>query len=442
MVSAAWVQGSNAGQIASSLEGGIAEGRLAAGQQLPTVRALADRVGVSPATVQAAYRMLRERGLVAGSGRAGTRVVDRSTGPSRRLAAPLPAGVRNLADGNPDPALLPALAPALERLSGRHWLYGEPGQLPALMEWARTDVAGDGLPADHVLVVGGALDGVERALQAHVRPGDAVAVEDPGYGGVLDLVAALGLRGVPVPVDRQGMTPEGLERALEQRPAACVLTPRAQNPTGAALSEARAVELAELLARHPQVVVIEDDHAGPISGARPVTVAGRGLSPGWVVIRSLTKTLGPDVRTAVLTGDRRTVGRIDRRQQASAGWVSHVLQELAATVLTDPATSALLERARDTYRQRRQWLTDALTARGVPVIGESGFNLWVPVAAEAVVTTALLAQGWAVRAGESFRTSSPPGLRITISTLSEADAAEFAEILGSCVRGSGGSTTA
>ena len=59
--------------------------------------------------------------------------------------------------------------------------------------------------------------------------------------------------------------------------------------------------------------------------------------------------------------------------------LSHVLQELAATILTDPATPSLLDRAREAYRQRCRWLTDALAARGIPVTGDSGFNLWIPV---------------------------------------------------------------
>lgn len=441
-IPAAVVSGSSASEIAVSVETAIRRGTVAPGQRLPTVRALALELGMSPATVNAAYRTLRERGLIAGSGRAGTRVVKRALAPNRRLAAPVPPGVRNLADGNPDPALLPPLRPALARLSGRQWLYGEDGQLPALTVWARQDLVRDGLVADDIVVVGGALDGAERALQAHLRPGDGVAVEDPGYGGILDLIPALGLRPIPVPVDVDGMQPAALAQALEQRAQACVLTPRAHNPTGSALTGQRAHELAEILQRRPDVLVVEDDHAGPISAAAAISVAGHGLLPRWVVIRSLTKSLGPDMRLAVLTGDPLTVGRIQRRQQAGAGWVSHILQELAVTILTDPATPALIATARDTYSKRRRWLIEALASRDIEVTGRSGFNLWIPVPAEAAIAQSLLTRGWAVRAGESFRSVSPPGLRVTVATLTHEEADSFAAALQSSLQGVGASHTA
>ncbi|GAA5148815.1 aminotransferase class I/II-fold pyridoxal phosphate-dependent enzyme [Pseudonocardia eucalypti] len=436
------LSGETAAEIAVSVEGAISAGRLAPGERLPTVRELAARLEVSPATVNAAYRALRNRGLVAGSGRAGTRVVESGASASRRLAAPVGPGVRNLADGNPDPELLPPLRPACARLTGKHWLYGEGGRLPALLDWFRHNFERDGLVADHLAVIGGAMDGAERALQAHLRPGDAIVVEDPGYGGVLDLVPALGLRPIAVPVDADGMRPDLLGRALEQRPDACILTPRAHNPTGAAFTERRAAELLEVLRGHDDLLVLEDDHAGAISGADPVTVVGRGDLRRWAVIRSLTKTLGPDIRIGGLSGDQLTVDRVIRRQQVGAGWVSHVLQELAATILTDPATPPLLAAARETYRERRQALADALQRHGIRVSGRSGFNAWIPTPAEGAVAQALLARGWAVRAGESFRTHSPPGLRVTFASLLPDEAEDFARALHDILHGDGRSYTA
>src|SRR5947199_8868764 len=101
-----YISGTSAVNIARSVEDALAAGRAAAGDLLPPVRALAERLGVSPATVAAAYRMMQDRGVVVADGRRGTRI--RSAPPlALRDEAPLPAGVRDLAEGNPDPRLLP-----------------------------------------------------------------------------------------------------------------------------------------------------------------------------------------------------------------------------------------------------------------------------------------------------------------------------------------------
>ena len=88
-------------------------------------------------------------------------------------------------------------------------------------------------------MVSGAFDGIERVLQAHLRPGDRVVVEDPAYPSTRDLLLALGLVAVPVAVDEYGLIPERFEAALARGVERCVIVPRAQNPLGAALDQQR-----------------------------------------------------------------------------------------------------------------------------------------------------------------------------------------------------------
>src|SRR5438445_3352945 len=268
-------------EIASGIERRIREGGLGAGDRLPTIRSLAAEVGVSPMTVATAYRELRRRGLVTAAGRRGTRVSER---PPLALAATpsVPAGARDLLTGNPDPELLPSLVPALAAVDPTPRLYRPAATLPALAELARAQFAADGIDAVALVAVAGALDAVERVLAAHLRPGDAVAVEDPGYVRVFDLLRGAGLELVPVRVDDCGLLPDDLERALARGVGAVILTPRAQNPRGAALDDSRAGDLRELLARHPGVLVIEDDHAGPVASAPALTVCS-AARPDWAI---------------------------------------------------------------------------------------------------------------------------------------------------------------
>ncbi|HET8647218.1 MAG TPA: GntR family transcriptional regulator, partial [Vicinamibacteria bacterium] len=172
------IGGRTASQLVASVEGAIRDGRLRPGAALPTVRALAASAGISPATVAAAYRALRLRGLVSAHGRRGTRVTHRPP-VSAPAAPPLAPGLRDLADGNPDRAFLPPLEAALRRVCGRPRLYDDVTHDPRLRALAAAQLAADGIAAENLAVVAGALDGVERVLQAQLRAGDRVAVEDP-----------------------------------------------------------------------------------------------------------------------------------------------------------------------------------------------------------------------------------------------------------------------
>jgi DNA-binding transcriptional MocR family regulator len=418
------ITGRRASEIAESVERGIREGELTAGTRLPTVRSLASHRGISTATVASAYRELRRRGLVAGAGRLGTTIAPRVP-PSPRGRPIVPAGVVDLLSGNPDPALLADLAPAFVSLPREPVLYGECGSDAELLALAAARLESDGVPSDHLTVVGGALDGVQLALQAHVRPGDRIAVEDPCYPGIIDLASALGLTVLPMAIDDRGPTPEGLARALRGGAVACALTPRAQNPFGSAVDAERAAELKEVLSRHPAVLVLEDDHAFDITERRCHSLCEPGRAR-WAHIRSVSKSLGPDLRLAIMTGDATTVARVDARRLLAAGWVSHLLQRLVVRMWTDPSEPTRVADVAATYTRRREALRDALRARGIESHGRSGLNVWIPVAHEDATVAALQERGWGVLAGDRFRIASPRAIRVTTARLEPDDAVRFA----------------
>jgi len=419
--------GRSATEIAANVESAVRDGRLVAGAALPPVRSLAAALHLSPATVAAAYRELRAKGIARGNGRAGTRITAAPPiGP--RAPVVVPAGVRDLIAGSPDPALLPPLP----RVSPPPRLYGAAPVVPALAAAAARHLAADGIDPAALAVISGALDGVERLLQAWLRPGDRVAVEDPGYPPVLDLLGAMNLAAVPVPVDDFGARAAALDAALSAGCLAVLLTPRAQAPTGAAWDASRAAELSEVISQHQHVLVVEDDHAGPVSGAVAHHIAG--CAQRWATVRSVSKSLGPDLRLAVLAGDEATVARVEGRQALGPGWVSYLLQETVARLWADPAAEMLMQRAAAAYAQRRGSLLAALAARHITAHGRSGLAVWIPVADEAGVVSAMLDRGWAVAPGERFRIASPPAIRIGTGTLSADDAQRLAADLAGCLR--------
>jgi DNA-binding transcriptional MocR family regulator len=430
MVVQTYLTGTTAVKIAASAEAAVAAGKIAAGDRLPPVRGLSRHLGVSPATIAAAYRILQQRGIAFAEGRRGT-IIRPASPAAPPVPVTLPANVRDLASGNPSADFLPNLAPFLGRLDGSPRLYRDQLNDPDLVALARKQFSADGVPSACVAVVSGALDGIERVLREQLRPGDRVLVEDPCFTGVADLLHALALVPVPISVDDEGLLPTALQRAPSA--AAIIVTPRAQNPTGATFSERRGRQLRSILKQRPELLIIEDDHAGPIAGAPYVTLVDNGRER-WAVVRSVSKSLGPDLRVAIMAGDARTIARVEGRQTLGIRWVSHILQRLVVALWRDKNVRKQLLRAERTYTQRRTALVVALRAHNIAAHGASGLNVWIPLPEESAVIQSLFQQGWAVAAGERYRMKTPPAIRVTTASLDVADAHRFANDLAQVLR--------
>jgi DNA-binding transcriptional MocR family regulator len=422
------IRARGAAELVSAIEDRVASGALVPGQTLPSVRRLGVEVGLSPVTVATALAELRRRGVVVTEPRRASRIGPGPPLATTRSPMPVPPGARDLSLGNPDPELLPDLRAALARCQLPVRLYGQPHALDQLLELARQQLRADGVPAEHLCLTSGAMDAIERVLQAHLRPGDRVAVESPGYAALYDLLRAHGLGLDPVEVDDRGMLPDQLQHALERGALAAVITPRGQNPTGAALDADRARQLGAVLERFPDTLLVEDDHLGPVAGTPLHTLVAH--SQRWASTRSVAKALGPDLRLAVLAGDRATIARVHGRQQCGPGWVSHILQELVLSLWSDPHVQQLVQRASDTYIQRRQTLLSCLDRHGLAAHGASGLNVWVPVGEEAATITALAQRGWVLAPGAPYRLAgAAPAVRVTTATLAPDEAQRLAQEL-------------
>jgi len=163
-----------------------------------------------------------------------------------------------------------------------------------------------------------------------------------------------------------------------------------------------------------------------------------GATASWAFIRSVSKPYGPDLRVALVAADETTMSRVRGRQSVGTGWVSTVLQRLVVALMSDPAVATLIVAARESYERRREALVAALVARGLPAIGRSGINVWLPlpVSADETATVARLRDdGYAVAPGALYRLSTPPGVRITVSNLDPDGIDAFADAVARAVAG-------
>ncbi|MEW1833639.1 aminotransferase class I/II-fold pyridoxal phosphate-dependent enzyme [Microbacterium sp. NPDC079995] len=431
------IGGETAAEIADSIRALIDRGDLAPGDALPSVRALAEIVGVNRNTVVAAYRQLAAAGAVETAGRAGTRVSPRSDPAQEGFAAD--TVLRDIGTGNPDPTLIPDPSHALSSLAGRPVLYGEPTIDPDLYAWASHWIGTD-LPGRDDLrltITGGAVDALERLFADALTRDDAVGLEDPCFLSALRTVRIGGYRPVPIPVDEQGMTVAGLRAALEAGVRAIVCTPRAQNPTGVSLTAERAAELRAVLERHPYVLVIEDDHFSMLSREPYHSIIGPSHHR-WALIRSVSKFLGPDMCLAVTASDSETAERLARRLSPGSTWVSHLLQRLVLTLVSDDAVLTRVQDAARHYRSRNEAFAAELSRVGLPTTAGDGLSVWVPLPAPArAVAEQLMRRGWLARPGDEFVLADQDAthrLRLTVHDLSDLDLARLAADVAASAR--------
>jgi len=402
--------GSTAVEIAESIEQQIRSGFYPDGAVLPAVRSLAQQLQVSPNTVAAAYKLLRDAALIVTDGRRGTRVA--SEMPTAETQTTIPEGLRDMASGNIDGATLPVIDAGwlTESQSG----YDVQSNDPQLLDVAGRWLAEQRIPCQQLGIYSGALDAVERALRLRCRPGNKVIVEDPCWPPALALLASLRLKAVPVPVDEEGAMVPSTE--ILRSTAAVILTPRAHNPTGFCISSRRWTQWVDRLADAPDTLLILDDHWGPLSAAEPLNFSREPLS--WVYVVSVSKFLGPDLRVSVVTGTPSVLKSMHHQQTLGPRWVSLLLQRLAGRLWQKMLDSSRLSAVGAEYLQRRSALVQGLNDLGiaVPTQGE-GLHVWLPVSDETSVVQTLASLGWAIQAGSPFRLESPAAVRISIGNL-------------------------
>lgn len=415
------IDGKTANEIFDSIRQHVATGTLAAGETLPPVRELATALNVNRNTVAVAYKRLVTSGLAQSLGRNGT-VIKEISAPVALEGGNPDTPLTDLSGGNPAPTCLPDLSRYFAQINKNPRLYGDAVVSPELKTWA-TRWMQDALPGvGEIDITSGAIDAIERLLCAHLLPGDSVAVEDPCFLSSINMLRYAGFSASPVTVDNEGMQPDILEAALQRGARAVILTPRAHNPTGCSLSASRAAQLQEILARYPQTLVIVDDHFALLSACHWYPVIAKETTH-WAVVRSMSKTLGPDLRLAIVASDPVTSAKLRLRLNSGSQWVSHLLQDLACACLSDEEYRHKLVQTQQFYATQQQKLTTALRGYGIDLPVADGLNLWLPLAHHSQsLAFALAKSGWLVREGEVFGVNTPShGLRITLSTLNDND---------------------
>ncbi len=364
----------------------VRSGALPPGTRLPPQRELAERLGVAIGTVGRAYAAAEQRGVVSGEVGRGTFVRGPEPGVEPGAVEEDDPEVIDLSRSRlvRDPrvgsaaAVLQSLArhPELDRLldfyqpapgMGRHREIGA--------RWlSRTGLP---VPAERVVITGGAQHGAATVLASLTRPGDLLLTEHVTYTGVKAIASLLHLQLRGLPLDGDGLIPEAFEAACrEAAPRALYCMPTLHNPTGRTMPLGRRQALVEIAARY-EVPLIEDDVYGflPDEPLPPLTA----LAPANAYyITTTSKSMAPGLRIGYVAAPEGRVDRVAAVIRASTWLIAPLLAELASDWIEGGEADAMVAWKREETAARH---AAALRILGpwLPPGSPRSFHLWLPL---------------------------------------------------------------
>lgn len=364
-------------RVAEGLRDAIRRGEYGAGSRLPSERDLARDLDVSRTTTVAAYRLLRERGVLESRRGSGTRVVaSAGVGPAVPAVPPgklveddAPAGTLDLS-GSLLPCLdvLPDDALRLDAAELRGLATGlgyEPLGLPALREAIAAHHRRQGLPtgAGEILVTTGAQQAIDLLFTLFGADGGLIATENPSYAGALDAARSVGATVLGLPRDAEGVRTRALGGALDRFTVRLVyLMSGCQNPTGATMGTARRREILRLAAATGTIVVDDRTLADLAFDDRPHPPLAAGAPDGATVVTigSLSKLFWAGLRLGWIRAPEHLLNRLARLKASTDLGTSHPSQLLATRLL--PAVPAVAAAQRARLADRLDLLTGLLRA--------------------------------------------------------------------------------
>jgi GntR family transcriptional regulator/MocR family aminotransferase len=378
-------------RIAAALRSAMLTGRLRVGDPVPSTRALAEQLSVSRSSVVAAYDQLVGEGYLDARQGARTRVALHTVAPAAEQGTggaqaedPAPSGARiDLVPGRPSTARIDhrawraafrraAAAPIPSTVPAP---LGEPELREAIADHIRhargvlrtsTDIVITAGTSDAAALLGTAL----RELRG---PGVRVAIEDPGYTGVREILRRRGVAPVPIPVTVDGFDVDALHGIAGLD--AAMLTPSHQYPLGGRLPVTERLRLIGWAGAH-DAYILEDDYDSEFrhTGA-PLPAMASLDSTRVVLVGSLSKVLTPSLRLGYLAlpRDPRLRTAIEAIRAGENTPVPVLTQHAVADLLAGGAVRRGIAAARRDYGHRRALVLEVLDGlRGARLRGLDG----------------------------------------------------------------------
>ncbi len=432
--------------IADALARDIASGLLSPGERLPTLRALAQALQVTPGTINRAYAEAQRRGLLQGEVGRGTYV--RST-PAEPVPTPMAAPAAAPTQTAGQVLDLSIIKPSGD--TAATWLRGALVELANGTDFAQAlDYAPDGGHPQHreagaqwlrhslpeangqqVVITAGAQHGLMVAISALTESNDLILCESLCYPGIISLAHSLQRRLRGVEMDEEGIIPESLrELCQRERPAMLVCVATCQNPTTATMSHRRREEIAAI-AEEFDFLILDDDIYGFLASDPTVRPRARYAPERSVYLTSLSKSVLPALRIGYLYSPPRLLSRLTAMVRSSVWMPSPLTAQLASNIVNEGLDQQLVRLQREEAARRQALARELLPGLRIKAQPHS-YHLWLelpePWSADEFTTLAR-AQGVKVLSGSQFqaeRNGETRGVRVVLMSPTREEELRFA----------------
>jgi len=404
-------------QFSSEIQDKIEHGYYHSGEKLPSIRDMSVSRGVSISTVQEAYQLLEDSGILFSKPKSGYYVKHRQKIellPDTSRPEQKPVAIPNwekalelttttsshnfmaFGGGGPDLSLktlkpLQRIHAEISRQQPKRIFENAKGN--GLVELRKQIVrlmqnSGCHLHADDIVITTGCQEALSLGLKAITKPSDIVAIDSPSFYGSMQAIQSNNLKVIEIPTHPEtGINLQALEMALEQWPIKAIqLIPTSNNPLGYIMPEDNKLKLLEL-ANKFDFAIIEDDIFGDLvyQKPRPRTIKSYDDEGRVLLCSSFSKTVAPGLRVGWIAAG--SYGKLVTHLKFVSSLGSTALPQLAlAEFIEHGHYDKHLRIARNQYQRGRDrminWVQKYFPEGTKMTYPQGGVGLWVELAGD------------------------------------------------------------
>ena len=418
--------------IAEAIADAVGGGALAPGDKLPPQRDLAWKLGVTVGTISRAYTLAEQRGLVTGEVGRGTFV--RQQQQASGALVPTASSVKfdmgiNIA---PTAAQADALTATMRDLAGTVDASRLVPYMPAAgyqdyREAAASWIGRAGIDADpdRIILACGAQHALSVVLSGLTEPGTPILTEALTYPGVIDMCRLHHLQLEPVALDKEGMMPDALERAVRHHRARFVaINPTLHNPTTATMSLERRQAIVDVARAH-DLTILEDDVYGWMKEDRPPAVAA--LAPERTIfVSSASKSFAPGLRAGWIYAPEHFMRPLTAAAYATSVCQPPLMHEIATAWINNGTAERLVSNLRVEVALRQKMAAARLEGLRIDA-DPAGFHVLLhlpPPWRSAEFAEVALDSGIRVVPASTFavgQTAAPHAVRASVTSIVDRD---------------------